>query len=405
MAALLAFTASSCAYAPSHVPQLRAAAEPHLVAVDTAECRALLRDDGSVESLRQSITRSIDYLEHLRPSVDRSIPTLGRLITPTDLLNALQITAGAFRESSDATIGSSFARGNGQDEETDPTRPQQLCERLHLYRVGLPEPVLVTGYYQPDLPASRTHAQRFRYPVYRTPDNLIDVELDQFCPACSGRVAQGRVRDGKLVPYYTRAEIDAGALAGKDYEIAWLDDPVEAFFLHVQGSALLRFDDGVQMQISYSSSNGRPYTSIGRVLIEQGKMSADAVSLTSLKGYLRAHPEEQADIMAMNQRYIFFRPVITGPIGSLGVPLTGGRSIAADPAVYPPGALVFLRIGPRDAAAADTPPAFSRFAVIQDTGTAVTGANHVDVYWGSGATAEALAGDMRNPGELYLVLP
>ena len=115
--------------------------------------------------------------------------------------------------------------------------------------------------------------------MYRTPSDLVDVDLGQFCPACAGRIAQGACKDGKLVPYYSRAEIDAGALAGRGDELAWLDDPVEAFFLHVQGSALLRFDDGVHMEISYSSSNGRPYTSLGRVLIEQGKMSRDAVSL------------------------------------------------------------------------------------------------------------------------------
>src|SRR5262249_45446174 len=158
---------------------------------------------------------------------------------------------------------------------------------------------------------------------------------------CSGRVAQGRIRDGRLVPYYSRAEIDAGALAGRGYEIAWLDDPVEAFFLHVQGSALLRFDDGVHMQISYSSSNGRPYTSIGRLLIEQGKMAREAVTLATLKQYLRTHADEQPILMAANERYIFFRTVVAGPIGSIGVPLTAGRSVAADPTVYPAGVLAF----------------------------------------------------------------
>jgi len=283
---------------------------------------------------------------------------------------------------------------------------QAVCERLHLYRVELPKPLLVTGYYQPELPASRTRTERFRFPLYRTPSDLVDADLGQFCDGCAGRIAHGRVEDGKLVPYYARAEIDAGALAGRADELAWLDDPVEVFFLHVQGSALLRFDDGVHMEISYASSNGRPYTSLGRVLVEQGKLSRDAVSLSALKDYLRGHPDEQAALMAANQRYIFFRTVAAGPIGSLGVPLTGGRSLAADAAVYPAGAPVFLRIGRRDQpATSSAPPVVQRFALIQDAGTAITGPSRIDVYWGNGATAEAIAGDMRNPGEMYLVLP
>ncbi len=171
----------------------------------------------------------------------------------------------------------------------------------------------------------------------------------------------------------------------------------------MQGSALLRFDDGVHLQVSYSSANGRPYTSIGRVLAEQGKLPRDAVSLQALKDYLRAHPDEQAGLMGANQRYIFFRTVVAGPIGSLGVPLTAGRSLAADASVYPPGVLAFLRIRPR--AASSDQHTVSRFAVIQDAGAAITGANRIDVFWGTGATAESMAGDLHNPGELYLLLP
>jgi membrane-bound lytic murein transglycosylase A len=266
--------------------------------------------------------------------------------------------------------------------------------------------MLVTGYYQPELTASRRRTERFRYPLYRTPDDLVDVDLSQFCPDCRSRVGQGRVENGKVVPYYSRAEIEAGALVDRGYEIAWLDDPVEVYFLHVQGSAVLRFDDGVHMQVSYGGSNGRPYTSIGSVLIAQGKMSRGAVSLKTLKDYLRGHPEEQAALTAANQRHIFFRTVAVGPIGSLGITLTAGRSIAADASVYPAGALMFLRVAPRaTAASAAEKPVFSRFAVIQDAGSAISGASRADVFWGSGPTAEAIAGDLRNPGEMYLVLP
>ena len=343
----------------------------------------MLVDDAPVSSLQQTLARSRDYLEKLPP--DRSFTALDRQVTAGELAGMLQALSDP---------------ASAEDDS------QQICDRFHVYRVETPNGLLVTGYYQPELPARRTRSESFRYPLYRIPNDLVDVDLSQFCPSCNRKVIQGRVQDGKLVPYYSRADIDAGVLAGRGDEIAWLDDPVEAFFLHVQGSALLRFDDGVQMQISYSDSNGRPYTSLGRVLVEQGKMEREAVSLQTLKSYLRTHPTEQAQLMEANQRYIFFRPVITGPIGSIGVPLTAGRSVAADASVYPPGSLAFVRVLPRNQPdTTNAAPVFSRLVAIQDAGTAITGAGRIDVFFGTGATAESIAGDLRNPGELYLVLP
>jgi peptidoglycan lytic transglycosylase A len=354
-----------------------------LLPLSAAECRSVLADDAPVSSLQQALARSRDYFEKLPP--DRSFTALDRQVTAGELTAMLQGLSEPASTNDDA---------------------QQICDRFHLYRVEAPNGVLVTGYYQPELPARRTRSDRFRWPLYRIPSDLVDVDLSQFCPSCNRKVIQGRVQDGKLIPYYSRADIDAGALAGRGDEIAWLDDPVEAFFLHVQGSALLRFDDEVQMQVSYSDSNGRPYTSLGRVLVEQGKMERDAVSLQTLKNYLRTHPSEQAQLMETNQRYIFFRPVITGPIGSIGVPLTAGRSIAADASVYPPGSQAFVRVFPRDHSdATRDAPVFSRLVAIQDAGTAITGPGRIDVFFGTGATAESIAGDLRNPGELYLILP
>jgi len=325
--------------------------------------------------LQQAAARSVDYLR-TQPA-DREVTIFDRHVSTLDLLGTVETLT-------QSSVG------------------PDLCDRLKLYRVELPDSLLVTGYYQPELSASRRRTPRFRYPLYRTPASLVDVDLGQFCSACQGRVMQGRVKDGQLIPYYSRAEIDAGALEGHDYELAWLDDPVEAFFLHVQGSALLRYADGVHVQIGYSGSNGRPYTAIGRVLADQGKLPREAITLQVLKDYLRAHPDEQAAVMALNQRYIFFRAVPAGPIGSLGVPLTAGRSIAADAHVYPPGAVAFLRIQPRTGKPG---PSISRLVFIQDAGAAITGPNRVDVFWGTGSTAEAIAGEMRHPGELYLLLP
>jgi len=377
-AALLALALSSCADLKAPLPS--SPSEPHLVAIDTAQCHDLLRDDSSPESLARALARSVDALQKL--PADRTLNGLDRRVRVADLLAMLNSLGGA------ADIAG------------------QICDRLHVYRVALAEPLLITGYYEPELAASRTRSETFRYPLYRTPTDVVDIDLGQFCAQCNGRITQGRVQNGTLIPYLSRAEIDAGALSGRDLELAWLDDPVEAYFLHVQGSAVLRFADGVRMQIGYSSSNGRPYTSIGRVLVEQGKVPREAASLQTLKAYLRAHPDEQAASMNANQRYIFFRTVFAGPIGSLGVPLTAGRSLAADASVYPPGALVFLRMAPRDQpSAVSHQPVFQRFAFIQDAGSAITGTSRIDVFWGTGTNAESIAGDMRNGGELYLVLP
>jgi membrane-bound lytic murein transglycosylase A len=368
---------SACAYLPAWLspvpPSL--SAEPHLVALSADECRSTLQDDAPATSLPQAVARSLDYLEKLPP--DHTFVLLDRRVTAGELAAMLRDVGGA----------------------------ADICARFRLYRAELPQSLLVTGYYQPELPARRARSARFRYPLYRIPNDLVEADLTQFCPACGGRVIEGRVKDGQLVPYYSRAEIDRGALIGGGYEIAWLDDPVEAFFLHVQGSALLRFDDGVQMQVSYAGSNGRPYTSLGRVLVEQGKVARETVSLQSLKEYLRSHPAEQQQLMDVNERYIFFRPVIAGPIGSIGVPLTAGRSVAADASLYPRGALAFLQVRPRDVPATGDRPVFSRLVLTQDTGTAITGAGRIDMFFGTGATAESIAGDLRNPGELYFVLP
>jgi membrane-bound lytic murein transglycosylase A len=365
--ALLALAFHACAHLPPAIsPPAVPSSLPRLVALDAAECRAVIGDDAPAPSLQQAVARSVDYLERLPP--DRTLPVLDRSITAGELAAMLRDIGGV----------------------------EDVCDRVHVYRVELPQGLLVTGYYQPDLAASRTRTERFRYALYRIPDDLVDVDLSQWDGA---RVIQGRVQDGKLVPYYSRAEIDAGVLSGRGAEIAWLDDPVEAFFVHVQGSALLRFEDGVQMQVSYTGSNGRPYTSIGRVLIEQGKLTREQVTLQELKRYLRAHPDEQAALLATNQRYIFFRPVITGPIGSLGVPLTAGRSVAADASVYPAGGVVLLRTS------APGRPGRSRLLLIQDAGTAITGPGRLDLFCGSGPAAEAIAGDMRERGELYVLLP
>jgi membrane-bound lytic murein transglycosylase A len=362
------------------------AAPPRLVALDAAACRAILRDDSSTDAFRRAAALGVEDLD--RVPATRRLRAIDRTVSAGTLREALQIAADAAASEENWTA--------------------HLCSRLQLHRVEFASGnaagrVLVTGYYEPELRASRRRDERFRFPLYRRPDDLVDVELGRFCDACGQARTQGRLHDGLVVPYFTRAEIEAGALAGRGDELAWLDDPVEVFFLHIQGSGKLRFQDGTYMQVSYAGANGRAYTSIGKVLIDRGGLDAEEVSLRTIKGYLRAHPQESADLMAVNERYVFFRTVAVGPIGSRGVPLTAGRSIAADPGVYPPGGLVFLRIG--DVGVDGDGDRHERLVVVQDSGVAIRGPGRIDVFWGAGSKAEEIAGDMRAPGEVYLLLP
>lgn len=351
---------------------------PRLVPLSRDECVALMRDDSSQESLLRAISVSEGYLAQLPP--ERQLVIVDRKVTVADLSSVV----GAMREM--------LASGGDLAD---------ACGRFLAFRAELGGDLLVTGYYEPEVAASRSRTERFKYPLYRVPYDLIEVDLAALCKDCPPRKIYGRVREHDFVPYYSRAQIDAGSLAGKDNELAWLDDPIEVFFLHIQGSATLRLDDGTEMQVSYAGSNDRPYTSIGRKLVDEGKMDRAAASLQGLKAYLRGHPEEQAAIMAANERYIFFRTVAAGPIGSLGVPLTPGRSVAADRDVYAPGALVFMRI--YDGGGANVE--YSRFALIQDAGIAIQGPRRLDAFWGTGAEGERIAGPMRNRGELFFLLP
>ena len=340
------------------------------------ECRAVLRDDTDPATILPAAERSLDY--YRRIPEDRALPVLNRTVPARDLRGVIE---------------SLVARPPSTDTAS-------LCDRFTLARVVSALPMLITGYYEPELAARRQRGGRFRYPLYAVPDDLVEVDLAKYCPTCAGKHAIGRVVNGELAPYFSRAEIDTGVIDSQTSVIAWLDDPVEAFFVHVQGSAQLRFDDGVHMHVGYNGSNGRPYTSIGKVLVDAGKLAPDQVSLATLKDYLRAHADERDAILERNERYIFFRTVPAGPVGSLTVPLTAGRSVAADAHFYAPGALIFLKT----TASADT-PAISRLALIQDAGAAISGDNRLDLFCGSGETAGAIAGTMRAPGELYILLP
>jgi len=265
---------------------------------------------------------------------------------------------------------------------------------------------LFTGYFEPLLDGSRTRDSRYRIPLYGRPADLVTVDLGLFADDLAGRRITGRIDGGRLLPYESRAEIMAGALAGRAPVLAWVDDPVDAFFLQVQGSGRVRLREGGVLRLGYAASNGHPYVSIGRVLVARGALAPEAVSLQTIRAWIADHPDEAAALLAANPSYVFFRALSgDGPLGSQGAVLTPGRSLAVDRRFIPLGAPVYL-VGTMPAPeAGDADRPLNRLLIAQDTGGAIRGPLRGDVFWGFGPRAEAIAGRMKHPGRIYLLLP
>ena len=253
----------------------------------------------------------------------------------------------------------------------------------------------VTGYFEPEIAGSRTRQPGYEYPIYRKPADL--VEVDAATAAAAGTPRRGRMENGVIVPYADRAEIEAGALAGKGLEIAWAADPIDLFFLEIQGSGRLRLPDGGVMRIGYAGQNGREYVGIGKLMKDRGLLGPGQTTMQGIVGWLRAHPEEGRAIMRENKSYIFFQELTgAGPLGALGLPVTARRTVAADPKFVPLGAPVYLDLDRREA---------SGLWVAQDTGGAIKGANRFDTFWGAGEEAARIAGGMQGKGRAWLLVP
>src|SRR5512133_239117 len=261
--------------------------------------------------------------------------------------------------------------------------------------------VLFTGYYLPELKASLAQQGPYQVPLHRAPDDLVLVRAKDF-PALSDDLV-GRVQDGRLVPYPTRAEIAGGALGRQKAELCFVDSAVDAFFVEIQGSGIVRFEDGTSRVVTFAGKNGHRYAAVGAELVRRGAVAKEDVSMQSIKAWLAANPAEQPAILATNPSYVFFRWA-DAPTGALGVPVTPDRTIAADARVFPKGGLAFVATArPADAAGATMRP-FSRFVLDQDAGGAIRTSARIDLYLGSGAYAENAAGRMKQPGRLYYLL-
>lgn len=302
--------------------------------------------------------------------------------------------------------------------ELFPAHPTDAEVRAFLEGRFVPRPLqdgqgstqgLITGYYEPLLQGSRQRTGRFRFPIYAPPPDLVSIHLGQRFSALDGERVRGRyTHQGRVVPYYTRAEIEGPETPLAGNELVWVEDSVNRFFLHIQGSGRIQLRNGEVMALDYADQNGHPYVSIGRVLVERGVMDREEVTLPRLRSWLADHPDKRRDLLNTNPSYVFFQlrdATRRDPVGSLGVPLTPRRSLAVDPRHIPLGHPVWLATrlpGPDNS---DREPPFRKLVLAQDTGGAIRGPIRADLFTGQGMPAEWLAGRMKQEGRLFMLAP
>ena len=349
-------------------------------------------DDMNTDSLMLAVRRNLEYLGRLAPE------TVFRY-------GSHEFTCQQVRESQEAFLN---LISKGLDEGQ---LSREIRKTFRVYRatgqVGNRR-VLFTGYYEPVYEGSLSPDETFRYPLYRPPDDLIKIDLSLFREKFKGERIIARIEDKNVLPYYSRYQIEAErVLKGKGLEIVWLKDPLDVAFLHIQGSGRLRLPNEKEFLVHFQVSNGQPYRSIGRYMIERGFLLREEMSMQAIKKYLTENPEVRDEVLNHNPSYVFFEKVENGPLGSLGVLLTPGRSVALDSTIFPKGALGFIScqkplVNDQGDIIGWTP--FSRFVLNQDSGGAIKGAGRADVFWGNGPYAELTAGHLQHDGNLYLLI-
>lgn len=262
---------------------------------------------------------------------------------------------------------------------------------------------LITGYYQPILKGAREQSSQYPYPLYKQPNDLITVNLTTLYPELKYKRIRGRLKGNTLVPYHTRADIEQESKPLQGNELVWVENNVDAFFLEVQGSGVIEFENGERIQVGYADQNGHPYQSIGKVLIERGELVSGQASMQSIKDWANKNPQKLRDVLNANPSYVFFRELpmgLSGPLGALGVPVTAERSIAVDPKYIPLGAPVYL-----STTYPNSNQTLQRLMMAQDTGGAIKDGVRADFYWGTGDYAGKMAGAMKQSGKMWVLLP
>lgn len=347
-------------------------------------------DDLDIASLQTAIKQSLKFYE--RVPADRTY-NLGNLQIRAELLRSTLLKFLSLIDSGrldSTTISQAF----------DIYRFQQGKNETEL---------LLTGYYEPILSGKLEPDSDYRYPLYSVPPDLLTIDLASFDPELyAGKSLKGRLEGNHVVPYYNREAIDGqGKLQGHGCELVWLANPLDVFFLQIQGSGMIQLPGGKVVRVGYAASNGRPYRSIGKFLLDKGVIKREEISLQTIRAYLQAHPEVQEEVLWHNESYVFFRWVDEGPLGSLNVPLTAGRSIATDPQYFPRGGIAFLQSEkPRiDANGRVTEwEPLHRWVLNQDVGGAIKGVKRADLFCGSGEPAERIAGRLKHPGKIYFLI-
>ncbi len=349
-----------------------------------------LADDLDPESLDAACGPSVSYLERVPPDRVFQFGPVER--------SAAELAVGVRRACAIIT-----ATPAGRERRT--ALQEEFLLLRSVGRDGRGE-VFFTGYYEPLLDARSEPTSSFDHPIYGVPDDLITIDLGDFGIEHDPSRLVGRVEQKSLVPYHDRDAIDFGdGLPAGVEVIGYVDDPVDAFFLHVQGSGTLVFPDGGRVRAGYAITNGRPYRSIGRLLIDDGLVRRDEMSMQAIRAFLRENPDELQRVLSYNPSYVFFRalPADGGPLGCYGEPVTGGRSIATDRGLFPAPVMAWIDAVIPATENAEVP--VSRFVLNQDTGGSIRGPGRVDLFFGQGDLAGDLAGRTKHLGELYFLLP
>ncbi|MGD8256886.1 MAG: MltA domain-containing protein [Desulfobacterales bacterium] len=349
-------------------------------------------DDIAYDGLEHSIQKSISYLNKLPP--DREFIFGNDRYTADHMIRSMQ----RFQD---------YIKTNPSAGEVKEFIGSHYLVYRSIGRDGNGE-VLYTGYYEPHLSGRLVRNEEYRFPIYAVPQDLISIDLSLFSDSYAGKKIIGRFTENTVVPYYERSTIEAnGVLDGNAEVLAWVKDPIDVFFLQIQGSGKVYLDNGNALNVHYHTTNGRPYRSIGKLLIDEKKISREEMSMQKIREYLNKHPQELESVLNYNPSYVFFQIEPEGPLGNINVKLTPGRSIATDRRLFPKAALTYIVTEKPVIASSEQIHSWrrcARFALNQDTGGAITGPGRVDIFWGSGPYAEIAAGHMKQTGELYFLI-
>lgn len=350
------------------------------------------QDDLGFQDLAAAARQSLEYYKKISPETTFSMGPVK--VTALDMAVSLQ----------------NFLLIVENASLTDEQKVKQIKKEFDFYQsVGSNGRgrVLFTGYYEPMLSCRVNRDDVYKYPLYKKPDDIIEIDLTLFGNDFPRNKLAARIEGRKVLPYYSREEIDQKkALNGRNLEMLWCRDLVDIYFLQIQGSGKADIGNGDIVSILYDGQNGRQYKSLGRSLIDKGAIAKENMSMPAIREYLRSHPDEVVPLLSQNPSYVFFRMDMGPSVGNISVPLTPGRSIATDSRLLPKGALAFIETQKpvfENGAVKEWKP-FSRFVLNQDTGGAIKGPGRVDLFWGQGAEAELAAGSMQQEGKLYFLL-